>query len=79
MELSWLPKPSQLVSYSHMHSVNKELLQTKLHSQNLLVAVGLNTPPRPSNATPHYAGFPGSLHYQYTPFGHKELANVVCI
>lgn len=41
MELSWLLEPSQLVSYSHMHSVNKELLQTKMHSQTLVVAVGL--------------------------------------
>lgn len=41
MELSWLLEPSQLVSYSHMHSVNKELLQTIMHSQTLVVAVGL--------------------------------------
>lgn len=41
MELSWLLEPSQLVFYSHIHSVNKELLQTKMHSQTLVVAVGL--------------------------------------
>lgn len=41
MELSWFPEPSQLVSYSHMHVVNKELLQTEMHSQTLVVAVGL--------------------------------------
>lgn len=24
------------------------------------------------------AGFPGLLHYQYAPFGHAALANMVC-
>lgn len=66
MELSRLPEPSWLVSYSHMHSVNKELLQTKMQSQKLFVAEGLVytslTPQCHSTVLDSQAGYTTRVH-----------------